>query len=422
MTAYLAGVALFLLALTVSVALHEAGHMLTARAFGMKVRRFFVGRGPTVFSFRRGGVEYGLKALPIGGFCDIAGLTALDELTRDERPRAMWRFPTWKRTVVLGSGSVVHVLLALTVLYVMAVSTGLPNLHPTDDPIVASTSCVTAPTVPGGPASPGGSAPGGSAAPGGPAAPGGAAGPGGAGSPLCPAAAAGLRAGDRIVAIAGSPTPTWSDVLTAVRAAEGPTAMTVRRGSETVTLSVDVARVTTASGEAGMIGATAQQPPAYLRHDPLAATGATLSFTGDLIARTAGQLAAFPQRLPSVIEAIAGGERHPDTPISMVGASRLGGEAVERGLWEVFLFLMASLNLFMAVFNLLPLLPLDGGHIAVAWYERLRNTLRRLRGRAAAGPVDYTRLFPVTVAAVLIGGAVMLLTVTADLVNPIHLS
>ncbi|MEV4343091.1 site-2 protease family protein [Actinoplanes sp. NPDC049596] len=391
MAAYLVGVVLFLLALTVSVALHEAGHMVTARVFGMKVRRFFVGRGPTVFSFRRGETQYGVKALPIGGFCDIAGLTALDELTNEERPRAMWRFPTWKRTVVMASGSVVHVLIALAVLYTMAISSGLPNLDPVDEPIVASTSCFT-PTQPGG------------------------------GAQSCPAAAAGLRAGDRIVAVGGTPTPLWSDVLGAVRAASGPTTVSVRRGGEALTLSVDVARVTTAAGEVGMIGATAQPPPAYLTYDALAATGATLAFTGDLITRTAGQLASFPQRLPSVIEAIGGAERHPDTPISMVGASRLGGEAVQRGLWEVFVLLLASLNLFMAVFNLLPLLPLDGGHIAVAWYERIRDTIRRLRGRTAAGPVDYTRLLPVTMAAVILGGAVMLLTVTADLVNPIHLS
>ncbi|MFF5083270.1 M50 family metallopeptidase [Actinoplanes sp. NPDC000266] len=385
MTAYLVGVVLFLLALTLSVALHEAGHMVTARAFGMKVRRFFVGRGPTVFSFSRGEIEYGVKALPIGGFCDIAGLTALDELAPGERSRAMWRFPAWKRTVVMASGSVVHVLIALVVLYVMAITSGLPNLHPSDDPIVASTTCVTT-------------------------------------AASCPAAEAGLRPGDRIVSVAGTPTPQWADVLTAVRAATGPTPLTVRRGAETLTLSVDVARVTTPSGEIGMMGATAQEPPAYLSYDPLPATGATLSFTGDMVSNTAAQLAAFPQRLPAVIDAITGGERHPDTPISMVGASRLGGEAVERGLWEVFVLLLASLNLFMAVFNLLPLLPLDGGHIAVVWYERARDTIRRLRGRGAAGPVDYTRLFPVTMAALLVGGAVMLLTVTADLVNPIHLS
>ena len=121
-----------------------------------------------------------------------------------------------------------------------------------------------------------------------------------------------------------------------------------------------------------------------------------MTFTADLIQRAAVQLAAFPQRIPAVIEAIGGAERDPDTPISMVGASRLGGEAAERGLWEVFLLLLAGLNLFMAVFNLLPALPLDGGHILIIWYERMRDTIRRMRGWQALGPVDFTRLYPVT--------------------------
>ena len=120
MLVYILGVALFALGICVSVALHEAGHMVAAKSFGMKVRRYFVGFGPTVFSFRRGETEYGLKALPLGGFCDIAGMTALDEVTDDERPRAMYRFKTWKRTVVMAAGSFTHFLLGFIVLYLMA--------------------------------------------------------------------------------------------------------------------------------------------------------------------------------------------------------------------------------------------------------------------------------------------------------------
>ncbi|WP_433788493.1 M50 family metallopeptidase [Actinoplanes sp. CA-252034] len=383
MLAYVIGVTLFVAGLCVSLALHEAGHLLSARAFGMRVRRYFVGRGPTVFSFRRGGTEYGLKALPVGGFCEIAGMTTLDELTPDERPRAMWRYPAWKRTVVMASGAVTHVVLAMAILYGMAVSTGLPNLHPVAEPVVAATTC---------PAT------------------------------ACPAADAGMLPGDRILAVGATPTPLWSDVLTAVQTASGPTPVTVQRGGATLTLTVDVARVTRDGAQVGMIGATASAPPAYLTHGPVDAVGATLAYTGDLFGRTLTQLIAFPQRLPAVVSAIGGAERSPDTPISMVGASRLGGEAAERGLWEVFLLLLASLNLFMAVFNLLPLLPLDGGHIMVVWFERIRDVLRRLRGLPAAGPIDFTRLYPITMALVLVGGAVMLLTITADVVNPIRLS
>lgn len=388
MLAYVAGVVLFVVGLCLSLSLHEAGHLLTARAFGLRVRRFFVGRGPTLFSFRRGHTEYGLKALPIGGFCEIAGMTALDELTPEENARAMWRQPWWKRTLVMAAGPVTHVLLAAAILYAMAVSTGLPNLNPVTEPVVASTSCV---------------------------------------GTTCPAADAGLLPGDRITAVSGTATSLWTDVLTAVQAANGPTAVTVLRGTATVTLTVDVARVsrTLSDGstrEVGMMGATAASPPAYRRSSPWEAVGATAAFTGDMTGRAVTQLIAFPQRIPAVIAAVGGAERTPDTPISMVGASRLGGEAAERGLWEIFLLMMASLNLFMAVFNLLPLLPLDGGHIMVVWYERLRDVVRRLRGRPALGPIDFTRLYPITMTLVLFGGAIMLLTVTADVVNPVRLS
>ncbi|GID31968.1 site-2 protease family protein [Paractinoplanes brasiliensis] len=198
-------------------------------------------------------------------------------------------------------------------------------------------------------------------------------------------------------------------MLTAVRAADGPTALVVSRGGETLTLTVDVAQ--------GRIGASPQPPPAYVE----GGLSETAVFTGDLLKASAVQLAAFPERIPAVVQAI-GGERDVDTPISMVGASRLGGEAVERGLWATFLLLLVSLNLFMAVFNLLPLLPLDGGHIAVVWFERVRDFARRLRGRPAGGPVDFTRLFPATMVLIVLGGAVMALTITADIVNPIRLS
>jgi membrane-associated protease RseP (regulator of RpoE activity) len=121
------------------------------------------------------------------------------------------------------------------------------------------------------------------------------------------------------------------------------------------------------------------------------------------------------------VHSIFGGVRDPNTPVSVVGASRIGGQAVEQGLWQVFFLLLASLNFFVGVFNLLPLLPLDGGHIAVVWYERIRDWLRKVRGKSAAGPVDYTKLSAITLVFVFLGAAVTLLTVTADIVNPLRI-
>src|SRR3954449_9877715 len=126
--AYLLGVVLFALAIFISVCLHEAGHMLTAKAFGMKVSRYFAGFGPTLWSFRRGETEYGLKGIPLGGFVKIVGMTPQDDdVEPGDQPRAMWRYPVWKRTIVMSAGSITHFLLALAAAWVVAFTLGLPN-------------------------------------------------------------------------------------------------------------------------------------------------------------------------------------------------------------------------------------------------------------------------------------------------------
>jgi membrane-associated protease RseP (regulator of RpoE activity) len=137
--------------------------------------------------------------------------------------------------------------------------------------------------------------------------------------------------------------------------------------------------------------------------------------------QTAHAMQRIPQKVPALWNAITGGERDVDTPISVVGASRLGGEAVANDAWELFVLLFISLNFFVGVFNLLPLLPLDGGHIAIAWFERVRSWLYARFGRADPGRVDYLKLMPVTYAVILVGGVFTLLTITADVVNPITL-
>jgi membrane-associated protease RseP (regulator of RpoE activity) len=402
---WLFGVVLFALGICASVALHEAGHMWAAKAFGMKVRRYFIGFGPKIWSFRRGETEYGLKAIPAGGFCDIAGMTALDEVTPEEAPRAMWRYPTWKRFVVMVSGSVTHFILGFIILYLLAATMGLPNLAGT--PVISSTDCA-APTQDPNTleyAECGGDDP-------------------------APAREAGLMAGDEIVSIDGKATPTWTDVVARVQKLRGDHEFVVLRDGVERTLTIDIPTVERAAPgsevgaddnklvEVGAIGVI---------HDPIyhytaaSAVGGSIEFTGTMFVRVWEGILAFPEKIPKVIEAIGGGERDPDTPVSVVGASIIGGDAVEAGVWELFLLLLATLNFFVGVFNLLPLLPLDGGHIAILFYEKIRDWIRKLRGKPAGGPVDYTKLSAVTMVVIFIGGAVVLLTVTADIVNPIRI-
>ncbi|WP_424188537.1 M50 family metallopeptidase [Actinokineospora sp. G85] len=404
MVVWLLGLVLFALCIGLSVALHEAGHMFTAKWFGMKVRRYFIGFGPTLFSFRRGETEYGFKAIPGGGFCDIAGMTALDPVTPEESPKAMWRFATWKRVVVMSAGSITHFILGFVILYLMAVTMGLPNENLR--PIVGETSCaaptqdrVTLKLPECGPGDP------------------------------SPAAAAGIEEGDEIVAVAGQPVTEWRQMVAKVRDLSGPTQFEVLRDGERRTVTVDVATVQRALvgsepnnegnklESAGAVGISLSDS---VPHGALSAVGATFSFTGTMFAKTWEGLMNFPQKIPAVVRAI-GGEDDPERPVSVVGASVIGADAAERGIWSIFVLMLAALNFFVGVFNLLPLLPLDGGHIAVVLYERVRDFIRKMRGKAPAGPVDYNRLAGVTMVFVVLGGAIVLLTVTADVINPIRL-
>ncbi|CCH34298.1 site-2 protease family protein [Actinosynnema sp. NPDC047251] len=391
------GILLFALLIGISIALHELGHLATAKMFGMKVTRYFIGFGPKIWSFRRGETEYGLKAIPAGGFCEITGMTALEEVRPEDQQRAFYRQKTWKRVVVLSAGSITHFILGFIILYLMAVFLGMPNLRNTA--VVQEVApCVQSVSRP-------------DCAPG----------------DTSPAGRAGFQPGDEITSVGGVATPTWTDVLKATRDRFGTTDFTVRRGDQTLTLSTDVARVerefqrtdgTRYKREIGAIGVVQQR---NFEYNALTGVGAAFSYTGDMFVNTWHGLLKFPEKIPAVVKAIGGGERDLESPVSVVGASRLGGEAVEQGLWPFFWLMLAGLNFFVGVFNLLPLLPLDGGHIAVNLYERVRNWIRKLRGMPAGAPVNYLRLLPLTYFVIFVGGAVTLLTVTADIVNPIRL-
>lgn len=401
MVGYFGGVALFALGIMVTIALHEWGHMRSALACGMKVRRFYVGFGPTVVKWNRKGIEYGFKAVPLGGFCDIAGMTAMDEIDEDERPYAMVYKPWWQRIFVLSGGVLMNILVGLVVLYAVAVTAGLPDPDADYTPTVAKTACVPASQIDAQTLSD----------------------CTGAG----PAAEAGIREGDRITAVNGEAVASFVDLRAKLYEMPGQTAdLTVERGTEVLHIDVPVTSVTrmNQAGETvtvGAIGVTSEPVDVMRSYGPLDGIGATVRFSGSMLSATLQGLASFPGKIPGVVASIFGAERDQEGPMSVVGASRVGGELVERSQWTMFLMMLASLNFFLALFNLVPLPPLDGGHIAVVIYEKIRDFIRGLRGIAPGQPADYTKLMPITyvMSAVLLGiGAIVII---ADVVNPVRL-
>lgn len=400
------GIVLFALAILVSVALHECGHMWVARATGMKVRRYFVGFGPTLWSTRRGETEYGVKAVPLGGFCDIAGMTPVEELAPDETDRAMYKQATWKRVAVLFAGPGMNFVICLVLIYGIALVWGLPNLHPPTRAVIGETACVAPEVAPGRLGS--------------------CAGPG-------PAALAGIRPGDVVVKVGDTSVSSFEEMAVAVRKLRGTVPIVVERDGTPITTYVDVTptqRFLTAgtNGQGGRpdaatvgaigVGAVKLAPTHY---DAFSAVPATLAFTGDLTAEVGKALVAIPTKVGALLHAIGGGQRDPQTPMSVVGASIIGGDTVDHGLWVAFWFFLAQLNLILGAINLVPLLPFDGGHIAIAVFEKIRNIIRSARGMVAAAPVNYLKLMPATYVVLVFVVGYMLLTVTADLVNPIRL-
>ena len=397
---FVIGIVLFALAILISVALHECGHMWVAQATGMKVRRYFVGFGPTLWSTRRGETQYGVKAIPAGGFCDIAGMTSVEELEPDEYDRAMYKQKTWKRVAVLFAGPGMNFVIGLVLIYAIAVFWGLPNLHPSA--VIGQTACAASEYKQGQ-------------------------------FEKCtgdgPAAAAGIRAGDVVLKVGDTPVTDFSDMAAAVQKLHGTVPIVIKRDGQTMTKYVDIAQrqrwVTDGNGGAkpstiGVMGVMGSAP-GPTQYNVITAVPATFTFTGNLSVLLGKSLVAIPTKIGALVHAIGGGQRSLDTPISVVGASIIGGDTVDHGVWMAFWLFLAQLNFILGVINLLPLLPFDGGHIAIAVFEKLRNMVRSARGMVAAAPVNYLKLMPATYVVLVLVVGYMLLTVTADVVNPIRL-
>jgi membrane-associated protease RseP (regulator of RpoE activity) len=402
---YLLGAAGFVVALLVSVTLHEAGHFLTARRYGMKATQFFVGFGPTVWSRQRGETEYGVKAIPAGGFVKIVGMTQLEDVDPADEPRAFWRQPARQRAVVLAAGSTVHFLLA--VLLVLLASFAIGKVAERSPGIGALSECVPVSAAADASCDDAGALP-------------------------SPAEAAGLRTGDVVVSVDGEATDGYVEFLEQIRAnPERTIDVVVERDGARETLAVTPVAVEreslTEEGVTETVGAIGVAPQQRLTTERLGPVEA-LQQSGTLgVQMLEGIQRTVTEKLPSITK-VYSDERDPEGFIGVVGAGRISGEVLaseETLSFKAlnFLVLIAGLNLFVGLFNLLPLLPLDGGHLAVLAFEQARDKVKRMRGYTGELlRVDLTKLLPLTYAVVVLFAGFTVWLLGADIVNPIRIN
>jgi membrane-associated protease RseP (regulator of RpoE activity) len=395
----LVGWVIFLVAMLFSIMLHETGHFVMAKKFGMKVTRYFVGFGPTIWSTWRGGTEYGIKALPLGGFVKIVGMHSLDDPDDPaDEPRSFRRQPGWQRIIVLAAGSFMHFLLAFLLIFGLALGIGIENDNTTQlgtvSPCVASSAAALN------------------------------AGTCGSSHKPSPAKQAGLRVGDQVIAFDGTPVSNWTQLGNVIRKAPpGSTAtITVRRDGTTLTLHTALAAVPGRSGAYLGIAPTVVFSPA----GPLGAVKYAGTAFGQVLVGSAKAVAALPGGLRYLFNQKKRASTAAGQVTSVVGAAEATGTAVAASVgWQYkvsfVLLLIASLNIFVGAFNLLPLHPMDGGHIAVIVYERIRAWLARLRGRPDPGLADMAKLIPVSFSIFVFLVLFAIVLISADIVNPVNI-
>jgi membrane-associated protease RseP (regulator of RpoE activity) len=378
----LLGILAFIVALLLSVMVHEFGHYITARRFGMWVSEFFVGFGKKIWSVQRGETEFGVKAIPAGGYCKIEGMSPSDQLPDGEEERAFYKASSVKKLVVLGAGSFLHFVIGFVLLFTLFAGIGTNQVLPVISEVV----------------------------------------------PDSAAQAAGLQPGDEFLSINGKEVTDWYKDVEVIRNSEGAElTLVLDRNGEEISTTVS-ARLTEIDG-------TTRYVLGIVNDVGLQRSGLWLSFknsaivTKSFLTESVKSLAKLPEKIPALWGAtVRGEERDVNGLVGVVGVARVSGQAVGSDKLDpmerlaTFVLIVASLNIFVGIFNLLPILPLDGGHMAVAIADEIRAFFARLRGRQRPAPIDVTVLTPITMVVFVILASLTLLLLVADVINPVILN
>ena len=376
------GILAFVVALLASVMIHEFGHYLMAKRFGMKVSEFFVGFGSRLWSRQIGETEFGIKAIPAGGYCKIEGMVATDVMAFGEEDRAFYKASSGRKLIVLGAGSFLHFVLGYLLLFTLFAGVGTNQVLPVIQEVIKASAALDA----------------------------------------------GIMAGDEITSINGKKITDWYSDVMVIRNSQGRqlTFGIIRDGQPLIIKATP--RLETIEGQDRFI-------LGIINETGLRRTGVVTSFknagivTRDFLVQSVKALAKLPSKIPALWgQTVSGQERDANGLVGVVGVARVSGQAVSSANLSpmerlaTFILIIASLNIFVGLFNLLPILPLDGGHMAVAIADEIRAFIARLRRRARPAPIDVTIFTPVTVAIFVILAALTLLLLVADIVNPVILN
>ena len=376
------GMLAFVVALLLSVMVHEFGHFVTARRYGMWVSEFFVGFGKRIWSVQRGETEFGVKAIPAGGYCRIEGMSPNDAMPEGEEDRAFYKASSGKKLIVLGAGSFLHFVLGYLLLFVLFAGVGTNQVLPIIGEVVSNSA----------------------------------------------AQSAGIQVGDEVTSINGVEVTTWYKDVEAIRNSQGKElTLGLLRDGQNITITA-TPRLTDIDGTEryvlGIVNITGLK-----RSGVVESASNSFKVTKSFLAESVKSLAKLPEKIPALWGAtVRGEERDANGLVGVVGVARVSGEAVgsdkltpmER--LATFLLIVASLNIFVGIFNLLPILPLDGGHMAVAIADEIRAFLARLRGRPRPAPIDVTVLTPITMVVFVVLACLTLLLLVADVINPVTLN